>query len=449
MTEAISEELVPEPLSEARRLLDEGMLEQCLTCLKQYWLEHEDDSRAIGMFSELMKQAGRNEVAHKLKRLTELLETKSTKSESGSLKTASDPDLDSALGNDQSKKENGNEDDLPYALFEAGFGLIDLRQHELAIMLLERCLKLMPNEPTVNYEIAFSLMSLSRFDEAIEHFKQATADSEDFDTVLNLSVCYTLTRRLAEAKEMIEKLSGLTHDEDEQRELHHRKIVLKRLELMGNKQNLSPRDWQYVLYGGILLRTENEELNKKEDFTSIASTLAILKGVLEGLRIEFEAIEYYNPNARPLARILAELMEIPVDSYKGPHRPDRALLVLAWATDIIGPHQAFVEHLHTRSMFTYGLTWNEPLPVAAEIAGVLADDTIMPWEESRAESIDEIVAKILERARGMECDPDILKSVQEAVAYYDPLRELLVLNNWTIFPDRPEYTAEVQRPKAK
>lgn len=458
MSETTSEEQVPEPLLEARRLLDEGMLEQCLACLKPYWLKNETDTRAIGMFGELMKEAGRNEVARKLIRLTELLDAKSGSTLATGSGAATDGNATAASQSpapdtvqeqpDGLTLASSIEDDIPYALFEAGFGLIDLRQHELAVMLLERCLKLMPNEPTVNYEIAFSLMSLSRFDEAIAHFKLAMMDSEDFDTILNLSVCYTLTRKITEAKAMIERLAGLAHDDDELRELNHRKIVLKRLELLGNKQTLTPRDWEFVLYGGILLRTGEAHEHKKEDFMSIASTLAILKGVLEGLRIEYEAVEYYNPNARPLARILAQLMEIPCDSYKGPHRPDRALLIMAWATDIIGPHEAFIEHMQSRSIFSYGLTWNEPLPVAPEITGLLADDTVMPWEEARSESIDDIVAQILERARDLDCDPDILRETQEAVAYYDSKRELLVLNNWNTFPDRPEYTAEVQRPKA-
>lgn len=423
MAETVTEDKVPDPLAEARQLLDDGMLEKCLARLKAYWLEHSDDAEAARMFAELMSEAGRIELSTKLTRLTELLQEKEAE-------TKPDP-------------ENN---DLALALFEAGFGLIDVRQHEIAVMLLKRSLSLMPDEPTVNYEIAFSLMSLSKFDEAIAYFKQAAVDGDDFDTVLNLSVCYTLTRRIAPAKEMIDKLATLAHDEDEQRELQHRKIVLKRLETMGNKATLSPRDWLYILYGGILLRTNPENESKKEDLKSIASTLLILKGLLEGLRIEFEAVEFYNPNARPLARILAGLMDIPFDSYKGPDRPDRALLILAWATDIIGPHQVFVEHLETRSLFTYGLTWNEPLPVAAEITGCLADETIMPWEEgSRSENIDDIVKKILNLARDLESDPDIIKETQDAVEYYDSKRELTVLNNWAIFPDRPEYTAEVQR----
>jgi len=451
VTETTSEEQIPEPLLEARRLLDEGMLEQCLATLKPYWLENELDTRAIAMFGELMHEAGRSEVSRKLKRLSDLLDAHWTKTDKTEQTKTDDQSFapDTVPAQESAASDNSSADDIPYALFEAGFGLIDLRQHELAVMLLERCLNLMPNEPTVNYEIAFSLMSLARFEDAIKHFQLVLQDNEDFDTVLNLSVCYTLTRNIPEAKKMIDKLATLTHEEDEQRELQHRKVVLKRLELLGNKQTFTPRDWQFVLYGGILLRNGEENAHQKEDLMSIASTLAILKGLLEGLRIEFEAVEFYNPNARPLARILAELMEIPCDSYKGPHRPDRALLILAWATDIIGPHQAFVEHMHSRSIFAYGLTWQEPLPVAPEIAGLLADEAIMPWEESRAESIDEIVAKILERARDLDCDPDILRETQEAVEYYDSKRELLVLNNWTIFPDRPEYTAEVQKPEGK
>jgi tetratricopeptide (TPR) repeat protein len=404
MTETTSEEQVPEPLLEARRLLDEGMLELCLTTLKSYWLQNELDTRAIGMFGELMNEAGRNEVARKLKRLSELLDARDKPFSPDAVATpqSTSPKSGAETESDSEAESANSKDDIPYALFEAGFGLIDLRQHELAVMLLERCLKLMPNEPTVNYEIAFSLMSLARFDEAIKHFKLVLQDNEDFDTVLNLSVCYTLTRNIVEAKKMIEKLATLTHEEDEQRELQHRRLVLKRLELLNSKQTFTPRDWQFVLYGGILLRTGDEHVHQREDMMSIASTLAILKGLLEGLRIEFEAVEYYNQNARPLARILADLMEIPCDSYKGPHRPDRALLILAWATDIIGPHQAFIEHMQSRSVFAYGLTWHEPLPVAPEIAGLLADDTVMPWEDSRPESIDGIVARILERARDLD-----------------------------------------------
>lgn len=430
-TESIIEEQIPEPLQEARRLLDEGMYEQCSVCLKDYWLEHENDSRAINLFAELMKEIGRSEVARKLTLLAELLDSDSK--ETTQKTTTSSSEATSATS------------ELAYALFEAGFGLIDLRQHELAVMLLDRCLTMMPDDPTVHYEIAFSKMSLSKFDEAISHFKHALDDNEDFDTILNLSVCYTLLRKIPEAKQMIEKLSELTHDDDEKHELAHRRIVLKRLELLKNKQTMTPRDWQFVLYGGILLRTGSEHVSKKEDFASIASTLAVLKGVLEGLRIEFEAVEYYNSNARPLARILAELLDVPSDNYKGPHRPDRALLVMAWATDIIGPHQAFVEHMESRSIFAYGLSWNEPLPVAPEITGLLADDSFMPWEDTHTEPVDHIISKIVARARDMECDPDILRETQDAVEYYDSKRELLILNNWTKFPDRPEYTAEIQR----
>jgi hypothetical protein len=172
--------------------------------------------------------------------------------------------------------------------------------------------------------------------------------------------------------------------------------------------------------------------------------LLIVKGILEGMRIEYEAIEYYNTAARPLARVLAELMEVQCNSYMGPDRPDRALLLLTWAPEIIGPHGAFIEHLETRSIFAYGLNWAEPLPVAPEICGRLAHMTPVPWTEtSKEQSEDKIFDSILQSARTLESDPEIIKKIQDAVQYYESKQPLLVLNNTKAFPNRPEYTAEI------
>lgn len=434
MSDVVTQEKSDDPLAQARQFLEDGLFEECLSHLKPYWLTKPDDASATRMFGTLMTESGRSELARKLKALADLMEAK-------------EPDL----------SEEGKQA-FTYALFEAGFSLIDVREHELALMLLNKCLAESPEDPTVNYEIAFSLMSLGRFEEAIKHFKCTAQDKEDFDTVLNLLVCYTLTRKIAEAKPLLETLAQLAQDEEEQRELSHRKTVLTRLESLAKKTTLSTRDWLYILYGGVLLQDDSyqdgkpkpdekpktAEKPKPDDHKEIAAMLLIAKGFLEGLRIEYEAIEYYNTTARPLARVLAELMEVPCNSYMGPDRPDRALLLLTWAPEIIGPHGAFVEHLQTRSIFAYGLNWDEPLPVAPEICGKLAHMAPVPWVETTKEhSEDKIFQSILDRARTLESDPDILRRIQEAVQYYESKQPLLVLNNDGVFPSRPEYTAEI------
>jgi hypothetical protein len=68
----------------------------------------------------------------------------------------------------------------------------------------------------------------------------------------------------------------------------------------------------------------------------------------------------------------------------------------------------------------------------------------MPWAEgSKTINEDKIVSQILDRARLLESDPDIVRCSQEAVEYYDSKRNLIVLNNWEAFKHRPEYTAEI------
>jgi tetratricopeptide (TPR) repeat protein len=418
LADVVTEEKYDDPLAQARQFLEDGMLEECMTKLKPYWLGKPDDPSAMRMFGSLMAESGRSELARKLKTAADL--------------------ADSGASTEESRQG------YQYAIFEAAFSLIDVREFELAIMLLHKCLESSPNDPTVHYEMAFALMSLNQFEEALKHFKVSASDKEDFDTVLNLMVCYTLTRKLPEAKEMLEKLSTVVqNDEEERQELAHRKAVLKRLEGMSKKSQLTPRDWLYVLYGGVLLQDGDQETTV-DDYTAMASMLLIAKGVLEGLRVEYESVEYYNLAARPLARALAELMEVTCTSYMGPDRPDRTLLLLAWAPEIIGPHNVFIEHTETRSLFAYSIDWDEPLPVTPEICGRLAGQAPISWLETMKEADEEKHFKaVIDRARTLESDPDILQKIQDAVLYYQDKKELMVLNNAQLFPQRPEYTAEI------
>jgi len=412
-----------EQLVKARQLLEESKLEEAGLILKNYLLNATADTDALKLFATVLDEAGRAEASLHIRALAET--------------------IDSTVSSGM----------LPYAdanmsphLFHAGFALTDIRQFELAAKFLDQALKLTPDEPVIRYELAFALMSLNRFDEAVPHFQEAAGELNDFDTNLNLGVCYLLTRKLKAARDCFDQLAKYATGEDERKELSHRKTVLKRLEELSSRQTLTARDWLYTLYGALLLHPGYKSGESKEDFKSIASTVLVLRGVLEGLRLEVEVIEYYNPMSKPLARLISELMELPLDSYKGPDRPDRALLVMAWATDVIGPHQAFIETSERRTLFAYGLPWREPLPLVPEIIGCLSDECPMPWDETtRSTSIDSIVTEILEKARHLESDPDILKQTHEAVEYYHLKRERLILGNPEVFPERPEYTAEIPK----
>ncbi len=69
----------------------------------------------------------------------------------------------------------------------------------------------------------------------------------------------------------------------------------------------------------------------------------------------------------------------------------------------------------------------------------------MPWSENvqKGTNSDSIAESILEKAQALECDPDFINQIEEAVNYYDERREFLVLANSSVFPERPEYSAEV------
>lgn len=409
----------------AQKLLDDGQMEESLAAVKAYWLKNPDDGQAASMLGRVMYEAGRKDLSEKLDRLAQTLISASAKS---------------------SGPENVSpERELTTDLFESGHALIDVRQHDLAAMLLERCVKIHPSEPLINYELGFSLMSLGRFHEAAKYFEKASQKEKDFDTSLNLAVCYSLTRRVDEARNLLRDLEDLAQEEDEKKELGHRKIVLKRLERMQNKSIFTHRDWLYILYGSILLRPQIERGKTVEGPQKIAMTLALLKGLFQGLRVDLEVVEYYSTYSRPLAKTISDLLSITCDSYKGPHRPERTLLVMSWASDIIGPHRAFMENNYQRLLFSYGLPMKEPLPVTPDVVGAFMEELYMPWSENvqKGTSTDSISDSILDKALSLETDPDFINQIEEIVTYYAERREFLVLGNNAVFPERPEYSAEV------
>jgi hypothetical protein len=68
----------------------------------------------------------------------------------------------------------------------------------------------------------------------------------------------------------------------------------------------------------------------------------------------------------------------------------------------------------------------------------------MPWEtDNSSKDIARLTEQIYARANDLESDPTLLRETQEAVDYYLTKRELLVLANPEVFPNRPEYTAEL------
>lgn len=402
-------------LMQAQKFLDDGQLEECLQLVKSHWLNNPQDTQACALLARVMNEAGHGDLAEKLERLSGIL--------------------------------NSDDKLVSTELFESSHALIDIRQHDLASMLLRRCLIQHPEEPVINYELGFSLMSLGKFAEALKCFEKANEKESDFDTTLNLAVCYSLTRRIDDAKDTLKKLESLVGDDDEKKELVHRKTVLKRLERMQKKSIFSYRDWLYILYGSILLNPQPEFGNETEETKKIAWTLALLKGVFQGLRIEIETVEYYSTYSRPLTKILAELFGVTSDNYRGPNRPERALLVMSWASDIIGPHRSFMENNYQRVLFSYGLPMQEPLPVAPDVVGSFMQQLTMPWSENvtKGNSTQTLVDTIVQKAQAYEYDPDFIRQLEEAVTYYDERRELLVIGNNSVFPERPEYSAEVHQ----
>lgn len=422
-------------LRQAELLLEAGDRAGSFLLAKDHWLNHFYDQAAILLLGQILASSNKRDLADKLKQLA------------------------------QSGTEQANYSRL---LFEIGYMFIDEREFELAAMVLKRCTESAPAALDAHYEMGFALMNLRKFKEAIQHFELAGQDSQDFDTQLNLSVCYTLTRELAKARSIIETMTKSKLSAEEQKELDLRLHVLRRMEKFTAEKELKMRDWFYILYGGVLFN-ESLPLDLKgnlrqapADYHAVASTLLILKSLLQELGHEIDVIEYYSYRSRPLAEALAYLMDISVDSFGGNDRPERSLLLMCWASDIIGPHKAFTTNNGRRTLFAYGLSSQEPLPVTPDVVGCIANHCDMPWfsllnEASLADRTEKqikdhptyneirnaAVTKIIERAADIESNPEIIEQVATLTKYYRSKRGLLTILNSAVFTERPEYTAEI------
>jgi tetratricopeptide (TPR) repeat protein len=435
-------------LQRAEQLIAAKDYAQALTLLREHWLANPRDRQAVHLFSRLMKALGKTELSGSLYKLAE---------------------SDAAL-----------EDDVQN-LFEAGFKLIDEHELQLAVMLLERCAVKMPGEAVVIYELGFALMSLHRFADAAKYFEKAREISDDFDTKLNLCVCYTMMRDLDKAGALTNELESAASNEEEQAETAHRLMVLRRLELFENKQRMSPRDWLFTLYGSIILHDPAmEDLRKairtgvftgitfdtkdgqadegNTTYKDVAWTLLVLGKLLTNLGFDFDVIEFYSPLSRPLAEAMGHMMELPIRSFGGEDSTDRALMIMAWAPNIIGPHKSFMTNTKRRVLFAYGLSTLQPLPLTPDVVAELGHDVTMPWaasaeeeqqfyksdgfdlpDQSQVKAIDRILQEIAE----LESRPEIIQQVEEIAHYYRPKRDMIVLGNPQQFPQRTEYSAEI------
>lgn len=421
-------------LEQARQLLEVSDLAGSFVLSKEHWLLNPHDLSAVQLVCEIMRKNGKKELYQHLKILAQ--------------------SQDELLNNAQS-------------LFEAGYQFINEREPELAAMLLKRCSELTPQQTVVRYELGFALMQLRKFEEAIREFEELMKHEADFDTQLNLTVCHSLTRNLERARQLTCELENLAANNEEKKELALRKWVIKRLEKFESRHQLNMRDWVYCLYGSVLLSdTTPKDLAGKPramaaDYPGVASTLSILHGFIRELGLRYDVIEYYSPLSRPLAEALATIMEVNAEPYKGPDRKETALLMMAWASDIIGPHKSFVQHSPRRTLFAYGLTTLAQLPVTPDLIGCLAAECAMPWAEQlgNAEENDsgdkknkvhpmnqvqeQATNQILNCLADLESNPQIIKQVEDLHKYYNSKKELLVLDNAKSFPERPEYTAEI------
>lgn len=394
-------------LEKAQSCFEEKKYDACFFHLKDYWLKNFHDVEAVKLFSELMTA----------------LEHKDLSKSFAALCT-----------------EDNKVTDDPRLLFETGYRLIDTRQYELASLVLKQCAEKVPDDAALNYELGFVLMLQKKFSEAIPYLEKSFAHEMTFDTALNLSACFALCRRMNDARGLLARMANLAETDEERAAVTEQENTLKRLEHFAGQADLDGRDWAYTLYGSVLLDAD-ATASKLEDYDSIARVLILLKEFLKPT-LDLTAIEYFNLKARPIAECLAKMLNLTVQSYKGPGQLGKVLTVIANGDDLIGPHRSFLSMNDERSLFIYSLGM-EPLPLISELAGKVPD-VLLPWDnDNELTEFKATAEKLLELTDSLENDEDLKTKVEKLSSYYQKKQSLLLWRNGKIYSERPQYTAEI------
>lgn len=406
--------------------------------VRTFWLTHPNDARAPRVLAAIVKKSGRDQLADQLTRLS---------------------DSSDLL-----------EDD-PQKFFDAGYELINERQFQLAAMLLERAVRLCPDEPVIRYELGFALMAIKRFADAIPHFEHTLQLAEDFDTHLNLSVCYTLQRDVEKSRGHLERLTVLAETTDTsavggkeeiQKELANRRFVLRRLELLSAKPMLNARDWYFILYGGLLLADQTLAGMAHADVSGnemhkVAEAVLSMRGAMEAVGLEFDMIEYHSASARPLAESVGRLLDLPVEPISDFSRTDRTLLVVAWGEELIDSFRQLSRNDGFRTIFAYSIPKESPLPITPDIVAHIQNHCDLPWHKELEEyqerdqgalslpdeAMAAIVDQLLIRCSEVESNPNVIRHSADLFDYFGSKRKLLIVGNQENIKERPEYTAEL------
>lgn len=283
------------------------------------------------------------------------------------------------------------------AYFHLGHQLVQEEAFGSALGPLSRCVQLAPEAAAANYEFAYALMKEFYHEEALHFFGKAFEQEQAMSITFYIAQLLIFLGRSGEAAIFVNKLEEQVQAENGEggMQLAYLKDILRRYR---SYKPETIRDWHFVQYGTILLRTFEEDYPQEDNhsngrytlvnfgYQQVANVLAVFQTTIGPLSLfpEYQYVAAAGETSGPLAHALGKMLMLPVKSLaEGLSSGQKGIVIASFSDEL----QEIADAVWQRDdvlLFSFALSWTREVNVLPEVIGYFAQVPRLPWQ-SRAE----------------------------------------------------------------
>ncbi|MFC4766338.1 tetratricopeptide repeat protein [Effusibacillus consociatus] len=279
------------------------------------------------------------------------------------------------------------------AYFRLGYQLVQEGMYGSALGPLSRCVQLVPDAAAANYEFAFALMKEFYNEEALHFFMKAYEQEQAMSMTFYIAQLLIFLGRSGEATLFVSKLEEQVKESGEgEMQLEYTKGMLRRYR--AHKAE-TIRDWHFVQYGTLLLRTFEEDYPDEPNhsngrftfvnfsYEQVASVLAALQTTIGTIDVfpKYEYVAAAGKASEPLAHAFGRMLMLPVKPLADGLASGQKGIVITSFSDELQEIGADVWERGDVLLFSFALSWTQETNTLPEVIGYLAQAARLPWQE--------------------------------------------------------------------
>lgn len=200
--------------------------------------------------------------------------------------------------------------------------------------------------------------------------------------------------------------------------------MLERYEQL-NAPEMHIRDWHFIQYGSVIL----DFFDTPEEYVaggrhvaawgtmeSVRTICRKLQHYLEALDLDFQAVRYLpNRDAEIVGRVVAQLLQIPLEIYDN-QRPSANCLIVAAHGNEFDDFEELAAVQSGQILFALNHPWLESTFVSPDIIGLMSQMYVLPWAGGGYRVIDEATNELEQIPPDLRTPPEIAAEILQTTS---------------------------------